>query len=71
MNKNELKELRSRLPKGYGNILSASTGFSKSFVYSVLHGMRNSPKVIKASHFLAEQYENQTTSRIKDAVSGL
>jgi hypothetical protein len=71
MNKNELKALRTRLPKGYANILSDSTGFSNSFIYQVLHGMRNSDKVIKASHFLAEQYENRTEAKIKDAVSGL
>lgn len=65
------KSLIDRLPGNYAQIIAISMGISKSTVYSALHGIRNNPRVIRAAEILAQEYEDRTTSKIKDAVSGL
>jgi hypothetical protein len=61
----DLEKLKSSLPKNYIDTLSERTGFSRSYVCSVINGDRNSLTIIDAAIELAKEEKASNDLRIK------
>jgi hypothetical protein len=61
----DLEKLKNSLPKNYIDTLSERTGFSRSYVCSVINGDRNSLTIIDAAIELAKEEKASNDLRIK------
>lgn len=58
MTKNELKKLRSKLPKNGIKLICEKTGFSRSYVNYVLNGERSQQLIIDKAIEIAIEHKN-------------
>lgn len=67
MTKKDLKNLRSKLPRGYGKILEKRTGKHFNSVYLALKGEINSDVIIEAAIDLAKE-ENERKKALQEKI---
>jgi hypothetical protein len=65
LNKSELKELKTKLPKGYRKIIHVKSGYSFSMIDQVLRGVRFNDKIIDCAFELVKLSKKKSEEKYK------
>jgi len=66
INQSAIKKLRAKLPRGYAEKLSKSTGYSSRTVYNVLGGSQFNLQIIEGAVKLAREYQQDAEELQKE-----